>query len=119
MPKILIIEDEESVAEVLRDKLNNSGFEAEYVIDGKSGLKKIEEENYDLVILDLILPKMDGFQLLEGLKKRNIEVPVIVSSNLGSGEDINRAKKLGAKDYFVKVETSIEEIVERIKRILN
>ncbi len=116
--KILVVEDEESVASVLVEKLKNSGFEAEYVIDGKLALEKVKNNNFNLVLLDLFLPVMDGFEFLEKLKKSNIKIPVIVSSNLGTEEQIERVKNLGAKDYFVKAETSIEEIIERIKKFL-
>jgi len=116
--KVLIVEDEESVARVLKDKLKNNGVEAEYVLNAKDGLEKILKENFDLIILDLILPEMDGFQFMEELRKRNILVPVVVTSNLSSEEEISKAKNLGAKEYFVKVETPIDKVVDYVKNAL-
>lgn len=118
MAKILIVEDEVSVAEAIKEKLKNAGIDAQCEFDGKTGIEALQRENYDLVILDLIMPVMDGFQFLEELKNLGIKVPVIVTSNLSSEDDVARAKELGAKDYFVKVETPIEELLEIIKRAL-
>lgn len=119
MAKVLIIEDEESVAKVLRDKFQNQGIEAEYVFNGKDGLEKILNEKFDFVVLDLILPVMDGFQFLEEIRKRGLTLPVVVTTNLSAEEDIERAKSLGVKDYFVKVDTPIDKIVDYVKNSLS
>lgn len=117
--KILIIEDEEPMAKVLRDKLNNLGYEAEYFLTAVEGLKALNKKNYSLIILDIILPEMDGFQFLEEVRKKKIEIPIIVTSNLGSAEDMDKAKNLGANYYIIKAETTMDEMVTRIKRFLD
>jgi DNA-binding response OmpR family regulator len=76
-------------------------------------------EQFDLIVLDLILPKLTGFEVLEELKKKKSTTPVIVASNLSQGEDQERAKTLGARDYFVKSDTSLSQVVEHITKILN
>lgn len=115
---ILIIEDEEPMAKVLKDKLKNVGYNVEYFLTASKGLDALKRGKYDLIVLDIILPGMDGFQFLEEVKKRNIQVPVIITSNLGSAEDIEKAKNLGAKYYIIKAETTMDEMVNRIKRFL-
>ena len=115
--KILIAEDEKSMANALELKLNKSGFEAKAVYDGEQALTALTETNYDLMLLDLMMPKLDGFGVLEGIKKKNLKVKVIVTSNLSQEEDIKRAKSLGAVDYIVKSDTPIQAIVEKIKKL--
>lgn len=115
---ILIIEDEEPVAKVLRDKLKNAGYNVQFFLTASEALGALKKDNFNLIILDIILPNMDGFQFLEEIKKRNINVPVIVTSNLGSEEDMEKAKSLGAKYYIVKAETTMDEMANRIKRFL-
>lgn len=117
--RILIVEDEKPMAKVLKMKLEHSGFEAETAGDGKEAMGFVEAGPFDLILLDLVMPNMDGFSFLTSLRKRNIQTPVIVSSNLSQAEDVSRAKELGAVDYFVKSDISITEVVERITRILN
>jgi DNA-binding NarL/FixJ family response regulator len=78
----------------------------------------IQTNRYDLVILDLIMPKMTGFQVLENLQSKKIQVKVLVASNLGQEQDIQKAKALGAIDYFIKSDTPISKIVENVSNIL-
>jgi CheY-like chemotaxis protein len=117
--KILIAEDEKPMAKALELKLKGSGFEAKAVFNGVEALAEMEKEKYDLLLLDLMMPVMDGFGVLEALKnKPDNKTLVIVSSNLSQAEDINRAKALGAVDYFVKSDTPISEVVNHIKAAL-
>jgi DNA-binding response OmpR family regulator len=116
--KILIVEDERPMARALDLKLTHAGFEVQSAFDGEEALKKIGEEKYDLVLLDLIMPKLDGFAVLEGIKNKGITVPVIVLSNLGQKEDEEKAKKLGAWDYLIKSNTPISEIVKEVSKAL-
>ena len=116
--KILIVEDEEPVARALQLKLQRYGIESEIVPDGREALLRLSKEKFDLITLDLILPKMDGFDVLEEIRKKGTPVPVWVVSNLGQEEDIQRAKKLGAIDYFVKSNMQLAQIVERIRGVL-
>ena len=116
---ILIVEDEKPMARALELKLNKSGYDAIAVFDGEQALDALKKEKFDLVLLDLIVPKIDGFGVLEKLKTDKNKTPVIVSSNLGQEDDIARAKSLGAKGYYVKSNTSISEVIVQIKKVLN
>ena len=99
-------------------KLDNSGFQATVVTNGVEAVKIISEQEFDLILLDLIMPKLDGFGVLEELKKLGVKTPVIVTTNLGQPEDMDRVKKFGVKDYFLKVDMPLAVMVERIKQVL-
>jgi DNA-binding response OmpR family regulator len=116
--KILIAEDERPMARALVLKLQSSGFEATAVHDGSAVLDAATKANYDLILLDLVMPKLDGFGVLEELKKKKINTPVIITSNLSQKEDEQKARALGAVDYLIKSDTSLAKIVERIKQAL-
>lgn len=116
--KILIAEDEKPIARALQLKLTSVGFDVDLAEDGEVALKKMAQNTYDLVLLDLIMPKKDGFTVLTELKARGNKTPIIVSSNLSQEEDSRRAAALGAKDYFIKSDISIATVVEKIKKIL-
>lgn len=116
--RILVVEDERPLAHALELKLKGAGFEVEVATDGVVGLQKVKDSKFDLVFLDLIMPKMDGFKVLEEMKSSGHGVKVIVLSNLGQTEDVERAKKLGASDYFVKADTPLATIVERATKVL-
>lgn len=115
--KILVAEDEKPMAKALTLKLNHSGFEAKAVFNGEDAVEELQKENYDLLILDLIMPGLDGFGVLEAIKNNQIKVSVIVASNLGQPEDLEKAKSLGAVDYFVKSDTPLSKIVKTIENI--
>lgn len=116
--KILIVEDEKPIAKAMELKLNSSGFSAKAVGNGEEALSSLEKEAFDLLIVDLVMPKLDGFGLLEALKEKGITTPIIVSSNLSQDEDFKKAKELGAVDYFIKSNTPISEIIEHVQNIL-
>lgn len=116
--KILIAEDEKPMANALSLKLQSAGFETHVVNDGESAISAVQASPYDLILLDLVMPKKDGFFVLEELRKLKIVTPVIVSSNLSQEEDIRRAKELGAQDYFIKSDTTLAEIVEKAQKAL-
>ncbi len=117
MKKILIIEDDKFLRELIVKKVTNEGFRVVRAIDGEEGIKKIKEEKPDLVLLDLILPGIDGFEVLSHMKEDPAlsSIPVIILSNLGQKEDIDRAMKLGATDYLIKAHFTPGEIIEKIK----
>ncbi len=115
--KILICEDEKPIAKALVLKLNHEGFEAEAANDGEEALQILQTKQFDLILLDLIMPRVDGFGVLEKIKELKITTPVIVTSNLGQEEDLKRAKELGAINYFIKSNTSLQEIVDGIKKL--
>lgn len=116
--RILIIEDERPLSRALELKLTAAGFEVTVAADGESGLAKAKDGSYDLVLLDLILPKMDGFRVLEELKDGPRAPKVLVLSNLGQQEDVDKAKRLGAIDFYVKAATPLSTIVERATDLL-
>ncbi|PIZ96832.1 MAG: response regulator [Candidatus Magasanikbacteria bacterium CG_4_10_14_0_2_um_filter_33_14] len=116
--KILIAEDEKPMARALEIKLNKAGFETTVVFDGVSAVKELQAGKYDLLLLDLMMPNKDGFSVLSDLKEIKNKVPVIVSTNLNQKEDIEKAMDLGAKDYFVKSDTTISEVVDHVKKVL-
>ena len=118
MKHILIVEDEDFLSQVLKDNLSSEGYKVEVAVDGEEALEKIEKSQPSLILLDLLLPKKDGFQVLEELKSNpDLKlIPVIVLSNLGADTDIKRALSLGAEDYFVKSQHPIAEVVERVRK---
>ncbi len=120
MSKVLVIEDDKFLRELISQKLQKEGFLISQAIDGEEGFKKIKEENPDLILLDLILPSMDGFEVLEKIKQDGItsKIPVIILSNLGQKDDVEKGLKLGAVDYLIKAHFTPREIIEKIKNIL-
>ncbi len=116
--KILVAEDERPLAHALELKLTSVGFDVEVAFDGEEAIEKLSTGNFDAALLDLVMPRKDGFGVLTDLKQKKISIPVIVSSNLSQQEDFERAKKLGAKDYLVKANVSLTEIVDRIRKLL-
>ncbi len=121
MPKkILIIEDHVFLKELIAKQLNEEGYEIIEAEDGEEGLKKAKEKP-DLILLDLILPGIDGFQVLENIKQdpETADVPVIILSNLGQKEDIDKGMSLGAEDFLVKANFTPGEIIEKVKKRLD
>lgn len=120
LPKILVIEDEKLVREALVRKLTTLGFNVVFAADGEEGLKKAEEELPALVLLDLILPVMDGLTVLENIRSADWgkSMPVIVLSNLSDAETVTESKKHGVFDYLVKTDWSLEDVVKKIKTVL-
>lgn len=121
MQKILIIEDEEVLLDVLSNKLKKEGYEVAAAKDGLEGLEKIKQERPDLILLDILMPRMDGFGVLEAKKKDlgMADIPVIIISNSGQPVEIDRALKLGARDYLVKAEFDPQEVLIKVKNCLN
>jgi DNA-binding response OmpR family regulator len=118
--KVLIVEDDEHIARIYDIKFAQSGFETSLARDGEEGMAKIIAEKPDLVILDLMLPRKDGFTVLEEMKKNpNVaNIPVLVLSNLGGSADIERALALGAKEHLIKVNHSMQEVVDKAKECM-
>jgi DNA-binding response OmpR family regulator len=113
--KILIADDNKAISTALRLKLNSDGIEVKAVFNGKDALNLLEKEKFDLLILDLIMPELDGFEVLKSLRERGLKMPVIVDSDLSQAEDIKKVKELGAVDFLVKSDLSVDQIVEKIK----
>jgi len=118
MQNILIVEDERIMANLLKKKISQAGYKVSVVYDGEEGLKKIKEEKPDLILLDLIMPKISGFTIMEEMKKDQelSSIPIIVVSNSGQPVELDRIKKLGAKDWIIKTEFDLQEVIEKIKR---
>ena len=118
--KILIIEDDKFLRKVINRKLLEGGYSVIEAIDGEKGLKAIKKERPDLVLLDLVLPEMDGFEVLAEMKKEPSlsKIPVIILSNLGEKEDIDKGFKIGATDYLVKAHLIPAEILDKIETVL-
>ena len=109
--RILIVEDEQAIANAMRLKFEHGGLDATIAGNGQEALDILKKEKFDLILLDLVMPVMDGFTTLEALKKQGNKTPVIVTSNLSQTEDQDKAKKLGAVDYFVKSNTPITDVL--------
>lgn len=117
---ILIIEDDKFLRELIAQKLKKEGYKISEAIDGEEGVKKIKEEKPDLILLDLILPGIDGFEVLSRMKEDPVlaKIPVVILSNLGQKEDVERGLKLGAVDYLIKAHFTPGEIVEKVRSAL-
>ena len=117
---ILIIEDEKTLGEILTTKLREEGFHAVWELDGEAGLQKMRAEKPDLILLDIVMPKMDGYEVLEAMSKDKTlkQIPVVVISNSGQPVEIERILTLGAKDYIVKAQFSPEEVLGKIRKYL-
>ena len=120
LKKILLIEDDKFLRELMNKKLLTMGYDVVSASDGESGLVAIKESRPDVVLLDLILPGINGFEVLERAKKdpETAKVPVIILSNLGQSEDIEKGLKLGAKDFLVKAHFTPQEIITKFKSII-
>lgn len=118
--KILLIEDEEIMIGLLQKKLVQEGYKIHVARDGQEGLKLMKELMPDLVLLDIIMPKMGGFEVLENMRQDEKigGISVIVISNSGQPVELDRAQKLGAKDWLIKTEFDPQEVVEKVKKQL-
>lgn len=112
--KILLAEDERAISRALELKLSLSGFEVELAINGEEALAKLKEKKFDLLLLDIMMPKVDGFSVMEEMKKRKDKTPIIILSNLSQEEDAKRAEEFGVVDFFIKSNTPLAEIVTKI-----
>jgi len=121
MPKtILVVEDDTILRDLISQKLKKDNYEIVEAIDGEEGLKKAKEKKPDIILLDLILPGIDGFGVLEQIKKdpEIAKIPVVILSNLGQKEEIEKGMSLGATDFLIKAHFTLSEIVVKIKKIL-
>jgi len=118
--KILIIEDDATISAMYKSKFEADGFEILIAADGADGLEAAKKEKPDLVMLDIIMPRMDGFSVLAELKKsqKTKNIPVIMLTNLGTDEDKDKARALGVIDYIVKANLTPAQISEKIKQYL-
>ncbi len=119
MKKILIVEDESILADVLQKKLNKENYEAFVAKDGEEGLAMMKEIKPDLILLDVLMPRKDGFEVLEEINKSDelMKIPVIIISNSGQPVEIDRALKLGVKDYLIKADFDPQEVIDKIEKV--
>jgi len=119
-PSILIVEDDKFLRELLVRKLEGADFNISIVVDGQEAFKKIKEELPQLILLDLVLPGLDGYDILKQIKQdpQTGKIPVIILSNLGQAEEVERGLNLGANDYLIKAHFTPDEIIEKIRAVL-
>jgi DNA-binding response OmpR family regulator len=118
--KILVIEDDKFLRELISQKLLKEGYDVAEAMDGEKGVESVKSEKPDLVLLDLILPGIDGFEVLARIKS-DPEIsgtPVIILSNLGQKDDIEKGLNMGAVDYLIKAHFTPGEIVEKIRSVM-
>jgi len=117
---ILLVEDEQMLAEMYATKFTMEGYKVEKADNGADGLRLAKEVKPDIILLDVIMPKMDGFAVLKELKADECckKIPTVLLTNLGQDDDVKKGKDLGATDYFVKSNHSPSEIVDKVKSIL-
>jgi len=117
--KILIVEDEQQLVELLSAKLSKEGYEVASEYDGEDGLKKIRLWQPDLILLDIMMPKIDGYGVLMAMNEENIKIPVIIISNSGQLVEIEKTKKLGAVDHLIKTDFSPTDVLKKVNNFLN
>jgi CheY-like chemotaxis protein len=116
---ILLVEDDPFLIDIYRTKLEEAGFSVEVAEDGRDALGKIEEKKPDLLLLDIVLPHFDGWEILEKIKKIQLKnLPVVVLSNLGQKSEVEKGLRLGAVKYLIKAHYTPSQVVEEIKKIL-
>lgn len=113
--RILIVEDERPLAHALEIKLTSNGYDVTVAPTGSDGVEEAKNGKFDLILLDLILPGMDGFAALEALQKAKNKAPIIILSNLGQEEDREKTEKYGVVDYCVKANTPLAAIIDLVK----
>ena len=113
--KILVIEDEIELISLISEKLKKENYEVLTAMNGEEGYKAILKEKPDLVLLDIIMPVMDGYEVLEKIQDAKIEIPIIIISNSGQPIEIEKTKKLGANDHLIKTDFDPKDLVRMIK----
>jgi CheY-like chemotaxis protein len=116
--RVLIVEDEPAIARVLDLKLKQLGIETTVVNDGVLAIDTVQKEDFECILLDLILPGVDGFTILETIRAKSKDTKVIVMTNLGQSEDRARVESLGITAYYVKSEVSISQLADAVKQVL-
>ncbi|HBC72549.1 MAG: Response regulator receiver protein [Candidatus Amesbacteria bacterium GW2011_GWB1_47_19] len=120
MKRILLVEDDKFLLGALKAKFSGPDYEVRTAPNGEEGMKVLREFAPDVILLDLVMPKMDGFAMLEMIKgdTKLKNIPVVVSSNLGQSEDVSRAKALGASDYIIKTNMSLADLKKRVDHFI-
>ncbi len=118
MKKILLIEDEEILINLLQKKLIQENYEISVAKNGEEGLRLMKEAKPDLILLDIVMPKKGGFEVMEAMQKEDElkKIPIIIISNSGQPVELDRAKELGAKDWLIKTEFDPQEVIDKVKK---
>ena len=118
--KILVVEDDKFLSSAYKAKLTKAGFEVVMALDGEEATTALTTFTPDIILLDLIMPKKDGFAVLQEIKASDKwkNIPVIVASNLGQKEDIDRGMALGAKDFIIKSDLSLDDLIKKINSLI-
>lgn len=117
--KILIVEDERPLARALELKLSSIGFKTRTAFDGQEALDYLKKDKFDLMLLDLVMPNLSGFDVLLKLQQAKNKIPIIITSNLGQEDDLNKVQAFGVLKYFIKSDVGIIEIVNYVRDFLN
>lgn len=117
--KILFVEDEKVLRETLQEALEDNKFEVETASNGEDALDLLGKNKYDLILLDIILPKINGLEVLEKIREEGKNTPVILLTNLSGSSHVQKALDLGARNYLVKSEYRLNEIVDRVKEVIS
>ena len=114
--KVLLIEDEEIIIELLQKKVEREGYDVSVARNGREGLEVMKKVKPDLVLLDIVMPEMDGFGVMENMNKDKElkDIPIVIISNSGQPVELDRAKELGAKDWLIKTEFDPKEVIEKV-----
>ena len=114
--KILLIEDEQIMFDLLQKKLRGEGYEVSIAKDGEEGLRAMREVKPDLILLDIVMPKIGGFEVMEEMQKEPElkKIPIIVISNSGQPVELDRAQKFGARDWLIKTEFDPQEVIDKV-----
>lgn len=120
--KVMLIEDEEVLSSLLKRKLEENGYEVTVAFDGEEGLDIMKKQKPDLVLLDIIMPKMGGFEVMEEMNKveelKLKNLPVVIVSNSGQPVEIEKAQELGIRDYLIKTQFDPQEVVDKVNRLI-
>ena len=120
-PLLLIVEDDDLLAQTMRDKFAQVGFTVKVAPDGSAAIKHLQTTIPQVVILDILLPKKNGFDILAEMKTNPIwkQIPVVIASNLESDKDVDKGYALGAGDYIVKSNLSLNDLVQKVTFLMN
>ena len=117
---VLLVEDDTFLANIYKTKFEMEKFKVTVATDGEAGFEAAKKKNPDIILLDILLPKMDGFTVLENLKKEDSvkDIPVILLTNLGQKDDVEKGLEMGAVDYLIKAHFKPSETVDKVKKVL-
>lgn len=116
--QILLVEDSENLQKVIKMKLVSAGFVVTEVNNGNTALSVLEQQGFDLIITDIVMPHKNGLEFLQVLRQKNNQTPVVVLSNVSRKEELDELKNLGVNTYLVKMETSLESMVKEARQLL-